>query len=332
MFQKLLEFGLSVQETDASGITPLYHLCRSEDDLGKALDIYRYLSSQDALEAVVQDVFLPEYRFSKQSSLYRFIWKNTELLDFIVTHFHPTFYQSSANYRFRSISWMYVDPKVLLKVLTHNDVVSPTLFLAQIHGSFQSSLHEFAKLFFQKCLESLDTSGILTNDHNFDHWREFVRWMFVGISSEDICRVRYEPWEHVTPLFAGLLDCDPTLPESPPELLYAHRRLSAVTKIWLEDILQAGVDLKTYGEREWSLYRQDYWLHTWRWNNLTLDHNNFTSNEEGPLLASFTYGPRPEDWTFQWDFAVEEFAGDFWKMLKGQKASSARLPGEWVEG
>ncbi|KAL2037036.1 hypothetical protein N7G274_010163 [Stereocaulon virgatum] len=331
VFQALLEFGLSVQETDNSGVTPLYHLCRCQDDLGKALDIYRYLSSQAALDEVVQDLFLPKYRASKKSSLYRFIWRNSELLDFIVTQFHPAFYRLPASHRFKSISWVYVDPKLLLKVLTHNEVVSATLFLAQIHGSVHSSLHEFARLYFQKCLNSLDTNGSVTNNHGFEEWRELLRWMFVGVSSEDICRKRHEPWEYVTPLLAALLGCDPTLPETPTELQYTCRRLSAAIKAWLEDLLQAGVDLEAYGAQEWSLYRQDGWLQAWRWNNLTFDYEDSALNAEGPLLVTLTYGPRPEDWTFQWDFTTEEFATDSWETLdSSQSENSTSMPGGWV--
>ena len=327
----MLKLGLSVQETDASGITPLYHLCRSEDDLGKALDIYRYLSSQAALDEVLQDLFLPTYKATKKSSLYRFLWRNSELLDFIIAEFHPDFYRSPASDPFKSISWIYVDPRTLLRILIPKNVFSPSVFLAQINGSAQSSLHEFARLYFQKCLDCLGINGIVTKDHIFDDWRELLRWMFVGISSEDICRIRNEPWEHVTPLFAGLLGCDPTLPKISPGLRYTCRRLSAATTAWLEDLLQAGVDLEAYGEREWGLYRQDDWLQTWHWSNLTCDHEDSASNAEGPLLVTFTYGPRPEDWTLQWDLATEEFAADFWETLDVYSANSHIMPGGWVE-
>ena len=300
----MLQFGLSVQETDGLGITPLYYLCRAEDDPKKALDIYRYLSAQGALDEVMQDLFLPKYRTSKQSSLYRFVWRNSELLEFIITEFHPAFYRSSIQRCFKSITWIYVNPKVLVNVLTLKNIISPKEVLAQICESGLSSLHAFAGLYFQKYLSSLDTSSTVTTSDDFGHWRELARWMFKGIASEDICLVHHEPWEHVTPLFAGLLSCEPTL-ETRPSKLESCRRLSAALNVWLEDLHHAGVDLKTYGEQEWSFYRQDDLLQSWRWNNLTLNPDESTLNEEGPVLASFTHGPQPSDWTLRWDFGPE---------------------------
>ena len=331
MFQKLLELGLSVHEADALGITPLYHLCREEDDVRKALDIYRYLSSLGALDEVIQDVFSPTYRKSRQTSLYRLVWKNDELLDFVITQFHPTFYQLPAEYRFKSINWIYTDPKVLLHILTTNDVVTPTLFLAQLHENCQSSLHEFSRLYFKNCLDSLGSDGTLTKGTKFNHWRELVRWMFVGSSIGDICRIGHEIWEYVSPLFAGLLACNPVLVEKPLQPRLVRRRLLATIRLWLEDLSQAGVDLKGYGEQESTLHGEDDWLQRWRWNNLTDVHDDCAIDVDGPLLTSFIYGPVPGDWALQWDTAVEDFVGQFWQVFEVQPTGLPRMPGQWVE-
>jgi hypothetical protein len=288
------------------------------------------LFSQGALDEAMQDIFLPSYRSSKQSSLYRFTWRNNDDLDFVITNFHPAFYHLPACDHFKSINWIYTDPKVLLKVLTCNSLVPPTLFIAQIRDRPQSSLHEFARLYFQKYLSS-DNYADPMDKNCFNSWRELAKWMFVGVSHRDLCRVGHNPWEYVTPLFAGLLGCDPTLSRSPLKPLHARRRLLMAMNAWLQDLHVAGVDLQTHGENEWNLYRKDDWLRAWHWNNLVSSHGNLESGEESPQLLSFTYGSRPEDWGFQWEFAIGEYAGHFWAMLDAQLVRPTRMPGGWED-
>ena len=326
-----MELGLSVHETDASGLTPLYYLCRAQDDLGKALDIYRYLSSQGSLDEVVQDVFLPEYRERRKSSLYRFIWRNSELLDFIVTEFHPNFYRMPAKDRFRSISWIYADPRVVLDILLHSSSVSASTFLAQLHGNVQSSLHEFAKIYFQRCLDRLYINGVVVkNDTDLNHWRELLRWMCRGITLEEICRQRHGIWECETPLLSAMLHCKPALPGMSSEPQCASHRLTEAIHAWLEDLFLAGVDLNNYGKREWDLYEQDVWLQTWCWNNLVNDCGDSALGAIGPSLTTFSYGPRPNDWVFKWESGPCEIAVDSQEAVTLQSDESMCMPGAWV--
>lgn len=45
-------------------------------------------------------------------------------------------------------------------------------------------------------------------------------------------------------------------------------------------------------------------------------------------LASFKYGPRPEDWHLIWGVDSDEFAGEFWDLIENPPL---RIPGGWVD-
>ena len=331
----MIELGLSCQEADATGITPLYHLCRAEDNPAKVLDIFRYLSSREDLDEAFDSVFLPNYRREKRSSLYRFIWRNTDLLDFVITNFHPSFYNAPVSRHFRTVCWDYVEPAALLESLTRNNAVCPAEFLAQIHDQADSSLHRLAKVYFQICLDNLDSQGALNDtNHAFTPWRTLLRWMFAGASPEDICRVGNHTWEIVTPLFTGLLACSPAVAGNDTGRCEpASRRLTAALRIWLEDLQSAGVCLRAYGSLEWSSWKRYYWLQTWRWHNLiTPPAEDPEDNQDAPQLESITHGPKLDDWSFQWKLTgPEESFNDFWKSVEIKGTPLNRMPGEWVD-
>jgi hypothetical protein len=50
-----------------------------------------------------------------------------------------------------------------------------------------------------------------------------------------------------------------------------------------------------------------------------------------PRLAGLTYGSHIDDWSIEWDFEEERFAGEFWAMISSQEAymTCLGMPGAW---
>ena len=100
---------------------------------------------------------------------------------------------------------------------------------------------------------------------------------------------------------------------------------------WLEDLAEAGIDLDEYGRLEAeaasdSATQQEAVV------NSVVKQNPKTgqwviNTPRGQILVLFRYGPRPEDWTLEWDFLDEQFAGDFWDMIERLPP----MPGTWQD-
>jgi hypothetical protein len=45
-------------------------------------------------------------------------------------------------------------------------------------------------------------------------------------------------------------------------------------------------------------------------------------------LIGFQYGPRPQNWSFEWDLEIEECAGDFWERVENP---IIHVPGAWID-
>ena len=107
------------------------------------------------------------------------------------------------------------------------------------------------------------------------------------------------------------------------------RNLRECVKRWLENILEAGHNLKAYGEAEMlEFHHQDLGSPLWAWPPRTQDTRG---SSEGPYRwKGFKYGPSPEDWDLIWELApaVEEFVADFWAWVENPLLA---VPGAWVD-
>ncbi|KAH6999568.1 hypothetical protein EDB80DRAFT_724903 [Ilyonectria destructans] len=115
-------------------------------------------------------------------------------------------------------------------------------------------------------------------------------------------------------------------------------QLNTALRNWLEDLSIAGVDLIEYGRIEMAILSSlntseksfitlcgfvvqisGNWFRTKRWDYYQIGHFK---------LESFTYGPKPTDWSYVWDYPTENFSGEFWEMIDNM---SLKVPGSWVE-
>lgn len=326
-----MHMGLGANERDRFGYTPLAYLYRSTDDCSGAIDLFRLLASKGELEGFVDSIFDPDYRaLLRETSLHRLIWTVPDLLPVITAEVHANFVQMPPTSKYSSLIWEYVDPELLLSVLHDDRVTTPATFRAHLHTSVERSLHTFAKVYFSRSPLIRRTSARSENDPDreriFHRWRMLARWIFKDIPVQEISKQGDAPWESSSPLFAALTGCDWSVPETAKERRFLLRRLNRTTQMWLEDARLSGVNLSEYGRHELQLHTADNWNHTWRWSVLGLEED--AQYPSGPHLVSFSYGPRPEQWKFEWDLAVEEYVDDFWEMVS---SSPLRIPGGWVD-
>jgi len=108
---------------------------------------------------------------------------------------------------------------------------------------------------------------------------------------------------------------------------------------WLRDLYMARVDLEKYGSTEKALHLYDIVENTFPFNKY--------SAHRGELQVIFTYGPRPDSWTFWFSKQTDLFAGEFWAMVTrstepecvdgGQlyeepnQGPNYHIPGSWIE-
>ncbi|KAM3077073.1 hypothetical protein ACMFMF_004989 [Clarireedia jacksonii] len=97
-------------------------------------------------------------------------------------------------------------------------------------------------------------------------------------------------------------------------------------RVWLEILLEAGVDMVEYGKKE----------HDWFCKNRPIcikTHDYLTNPRRYPALRliSFSYGPKPDDWVFRL-VVEEEYYGyyrifrEFWSMVDHPERA---IPGTW---
>lgn len=115
-------------------------------------------------------------------------------------------------------------------------------------------------------------------------------------------------------------------------------QLNTALRNWLEDLSIAGVDLTEYGRTEKAIitslstseksfitlcgslvHYPSLWFRTKHWDYYQIGQIK---------LESFTYGPKPTDWSYVWDYPTENFSGEFWEMIDNM---SLKVPGSWVE-
>ena len=105
--------------------------------------------------------------------------------------------------------------------------------------------------------------------------------------------------------------------ESPP----------APLRIWLEQLRYSGIDLRMYGRKEKSLWKDPRVNREWEYHEL--DKQGWrTGNVYRLRLINFTYGPEPEDWRFWIEPVLPNYFIQFWEMIDHPERA---MPGAWEE-
>ncbi|CAM1507443.1 Fc.00g070840.m01.CDS01 [Cosmosporella sp. VM-42] len=228
------------------------------------------------------------------------MWKDPDGVKSIANELFTDYDPKLSTSDFRYVDWNYINATMLLQAIEEEGICSAD-FRAQLRRSPNGSTYSFAVNYFWHQAESFP---------EFHDWRLLARWMLAGV-----------PLEVITRKFA---DTDPTA------LLYSlcsngpstAKSFSDGARPWLEDLLAAGIDLEAYGERERNAYMR-ICSGTGTWPFAQPSYHG-----ERSWLVSFTYGPRPEHWSYVWDPVVEEYAGDFWLLVE---PPPVKIPGAWVD-
>jgi hypothetical protein len=118
----------------------------------------------------------------------------------------------------------------------------------------------------------------------------------------------------------GLIDnkCSKHTPiESPPVPL----------RIWLEQLRHSGIDLRRYGRKEKSLWKDPTVNREWE----TFEFKRqcrWTANYLRIRLINFTYGPEPGDWRLWIEPVMPNYFIQFWEMVDHPERT---MPGAWEE-
>ncbi|KAJ5604022.1 hypothetical protein N7537_006978 [Penicillium hordei] len=286
----LVRSGLSMHETSADGYTPLYYLCRNNDEASDIASVYRFIKSNDDLSDAACALFLPRAEYYRKSTLHRFLWSVPSLWDLVKAE-SPLITLDS---RFTSIIWEYVDAKILLDIFVR-EVSDAETVRRQLNGATVSSLHEFSKVYFHNVCRRSNAQHMRTKS---SEWRRLARWLFKGLRARDLSRQGNEIWEATTPLFAGLMDARWPVPAERREVRQNKRQLESALVFWLEDLQAAGVNLGSYGWWERKMFDEGWALRNASWTVLACDG-------KGPRLKSIYGGPLPQDWKILWDWHEE---------------------------
>jgi hypothetical protein len=205
--------------------------------------------------------------------------------------------------------------------LKADGIYDPSLFRQQLSNRYESSLHDFVVRYFLNVPGRPNNILIWQAEGTvFQDWRNFTRWFLRGIELEELSNVD-EWYRIITPLFAGLQASVLFRRPSPRAVEKAKNRLQQLLLFWFEDVKAAGVDLKKYGRQESRLL---HGVSGWDFANW----NDTGESESRPRLASFRYGPGPEDWELVWEEVfMEDFVGDFFSFAE----LPPMMPGAWVD-
>lgn len=313
----LIQMGLSPYEPTWSGVTPAACFSRSKNHRNTMLEIYRALLTHDALDEA-RDDFL--HHGGRECNLDFHIWRIPGLFFLITDKLALSLYQLFGP-MFRAVLWKFVDPSVMLSILQHIIFLSPADFHAHLRPL--KFLHRFSEAYFDRILDLNTVDPRKSESKNsVQSWRLLARWVFTGARVQDIAMIEEgDGWPFGTPLMYALRTCFGNTKRSSWQ---APDKFTMAMRMWLEDLLVSGVDLRDYGRHELVLFNSDKWLSSQRWDYIQPRHQEWT---RGPRM-SFSFGALPEDWAIHWDPAVEEYAKDFWEMVDDPPPL---IPGAWID-
>lgn len=217
--------------------------------------------------------------------------------------------------------WAWLNPAVMVDILTR----SSRVVFAAIHKralSSGTSIHLFLLVYINE---------YFVRDHYMDDYFGFWRKLVVQLFSHPSLKKALvdspggKEYTWTGQLCAVALrflreGSEYTIIRSAWDI-YA-RTMNWAIQTFLEDLNEAGVDLETFGRAfEAHVNRSD-----------TAKGTTHLSNRRGTLIH-LKYGARPEDWRFEWDIHVEDFAGKFWKFIEEQDDGMmpGSMPGAWVD-
>lgn len=356
MVKALVNMGLSLEDTNVDGETPLQDMGVANPDASDVIELYRFLTKTDELQTalqIFQDLSASPSRYPEKTIHHFFMWSVPDFLAVIMGEQHVSHRKLPPPVRFAHLSWYLVDAQVFLDDIGCGPYVDPADFRCAMSDTAGSSMQSFAQAYFERYFLIFTTSGCdnirCTHcEEKFQPWRQLTRWLFQGASLQsDLCK---ESPNHrrplaTTPLFAGMIGCrfDHETAASHTESRLFSRRISFAMRLWLEDLQCAGTDLAKYAQRELELFKANTCLRAFRWDwldfgirddpektgfNMEFMSDVTRAPQYGPVLHSFTFGPNPGDWSLKWESDAEEFAGEFWEQVENPPL---HIPGTWVE-
>lgn len=190
--------------------------------------------------------------------------------------------------------WEYTDPKIPLSMLA-GGFATPAVLR-------ETDRAVFTWAYFHALLNNFETES----------WRLLARKIFVGATPMEVaspphlCQARL-------PLLCGVL-AQITWTSFPIGAF--ERWLSNALLMWMEDLAEAGLNLREYIRAEILVCRgTDMQLRP-----------GIRFLEFGPSLVVLNYGDNPQDWVFEWDSCVEGMVGEFWNIIEFPP-----MPGAWVD-
>jgi hypothetical protein len=283
-------------------------------------DVLWSLKSMGELTDSVTALFDPDAEPRDTGDLGYYLFGSSSLTDLVLDEIR----QAPPEHRFRSINWWSADPKLLYNMLQADGHINPNMIRQQLWKQPGGSLNTLAKMYFFNVPCCPDTmGGSLGKRADFQDWRILVCWLLRGMESEELSIPKSSGWRRrlITPLFAGLEGGVDFWKLSPRSIKLAKNRLQQCLVFWLEDLKAVGIDLQKYGQQETRLLREDSGWDFAEW-------NNSRERRGRPRLASFRYGPEPEDWRLVWEEVfLEDFVGDFFSFAELPPS----MPGAWVD-
>ncbi|KAH6880109.1 hypothetical protein B0T10DRAFT_551826 [Thelonectria olida] len=195
--------------------------------------------------------------------------------------------------------WDYINFAGLMDVQASHGV-SPDQFRMQL--SFTDSVRSFTRTYWR---EAWFSKG------KFAGLRALVRWMFCGASAEDLAQLHLSACETIHSAYVWFFEFGRVF------LSVWDKHPQLVLQSWLEDLMEAGVDLEAYGRLQ-TTFEAELW--------------------EGQeyIVTLMSYGPRPEDWSFETSPGWEEY----WIMCEerypvlgsdSDENPPEAMPGGWVD-
>lgn len=289
--------------------------------LTDVLDFNRFLADNGGFEDEVQSLFLAEGgNAPRRLYLSRTIWKVPGLLSIVRETSLPNFDQIAPISGFKIFDWKSTEPGVLLDILTSRDLVSPAQFRAQ-----QPSVGIFTSLGCQYFSRAIQMTMAGAGPEWSDNMRVLTRWLLTGASGKETVQMMTGGRTTYNSCMWGM--CGWIWHTGTYNMHITERCVRTAVRIWLEDLIEAGVDLDAYGELE------DEFLGTGAFEmDLVFLNGSFYPASMGPYIVWAEYGPRPEDWIFEYDPCVEEYAGEFWWVLEiEERLMPGSMPGGWED-
>ncbi|KAH6990288.1 hypothetical protein EDB80DRAFT_168178 [Ilyonectria destructans] len=285
------------------------------------LDFNRFLAENGGFEDEVETLFLAEGEdVPRWLYLSKAIWKVPGLLAIVQESCLPNFDQIAPISGFRIFDWRRPNSRILMVTLAGQELVSPAQFRAQqpsvtVHNSF--GCHYFSRAIY------LTMAGVGLEWS--DNMRVLTRWLLTGASAEEVIylvggvRTRYlGVWEMCGSIWRGT---------TYNSMHITGRCVQTAVRMWLEDLMEAGVDLEAYGELE-----DEFLVEGAVERDLKFPDGSLYPASMGPYIVCAEYGPRPEDWIFEYDHCVEEYAGEFWWVLANEeRLMPGPMPGGWED-